>query len=631
MRENYVAVIQAGGKGTRLKPLTKDEIPKPLLKINGRPMIEWQIENARRYGIQEFVIIVGHLGEKIKEYFQDGSRLGIHIAYIEEKEQLGSAGALYYLKDELHNDNFILIFGDVMFDMDMERMVRFHESRGAIATLAVHPNTHPYDSDLVLMDDEGQVTGFDVKTNDRPYWYRNLVNAGIYVLSGGLIQNITQPQKLDLEKDLVLPAVTTGKVYGYHTTEYIKDAGTPDRFHEVCQEQRDGLWEMKNLGKKQKCIFLDRDGTLNVYKGLIADMDAFELEEDAAKAVRLINKSGYLAILATNQPVVARGMCEESDVVNIHRKMEVLLGIQGAYLDDIIFCPHHPDKGFPEENVRYKISCTCRKPDTGMIVQMAKKHNIDLSKSYMVGDSTVDIQTGINAGVKTVLVKTGQAGTDKKYDVKADFEVDSLLEAVKIILENEGRRQMTDYTEQIGAYLEMEKEVLGNLPKDDISRVMNVLETARLNGKRIFICGNGGSASTASHYECDFNKGVSYGQDIKYDFECLNDNVPMMMAVANDIGYDDIFVVPLHNKLNKGDVVIGISGSGNSENVVRALAYANETDAETIAICGYNGGKIKKLAKYNIHVKVDNMQIVEDVHLMLDHLMMYILSGAQNC
>jgi len=190
---------------------------------------------------------------------------------------------------------------------------------------------------------------------------------------------------------------------------------------------------------------------------------------------------------------------------------------------------------------------------------------------------------------------------------------------------------MTDYTEQIENYLEMERKVLKNLPKEDISRVMNVLETARLNGNRIFVCGNGGSASTASHYECDFNKGVSCNQEIKYDFECLNDNVPTMMAIANDIGYDDIFVIPLHNKLNKGDVVIGISGSGNSENVVRALAYANEMNAETVAICGYSGGKIKQLAKYNIHVKIDNMQIVEDVHLMLDHLMMYILSGAQNC
>ena len=119
---------------------------------------------------------------------------------------------------------------------------------------------------------------------------------------------------------------------------------------------------------------------------------------------------------------------------------------------------------------------------------------------------------------------------------------------------------MEDYRKKIKDYLSMEKEVLNSLSADDINEVMNILEGARLSGKRIFICGNGGSASTASHLECDFNKGISYDQDLKYDIECLSDNVPMMMAIANDIGYDDVFVVPLKNKLKKGDIVIGISG-----------------------------------------------------------------------
>lgn len=188
-----------------------------------------------------------------------------------------------------------------------------------------------------------------------------------------------------------------------------------------------------------------------------------------------------------------------------------------------------------------------------------------------------------------------------------------------------------DYTDQIKEYIEMEIEVLKKLPTKDISNVMEVLEKARLEKRRIFICGNGGSASTASHFECDFNKGVSYDQDIKYNFECLSDNVPMMMAIANDIGYDDIFVVPLKNKLKSGDIVIGISGSGNSENVFRALQYANEIGAETIAMVGYDGGKIKKIAKHNIHVNIRNMQITEDIHLALDHMMMFILSGMKGC
>lgn len=186
---------------------------------------------------------------------------------------------------------------------------------------------------------------------------------------------------------------------------------------------------------------------------------------------------------------------------------------------------------------------------------------------------------------------------------------------------------MKDYTAKIKKYLEMEQAVINSLNYNEISNVMNVLERARLNNKRIFICGNGGSASTSSHFECDFNKGISYEQDIKYDFECLSDNIPMMMAIANDIGYDDIFVTPLKNKMKKGDVVIGISGSGNSENVVRAVKYANENNAISVALVGYDGGKLKNIAKHSIHVNICNMQIVEDVHLIMDHLMMYILSG----
>ncbi len=190
---------------------------------------------------------------------------------------------------------------------------------------------------------------------------------------------------------------------------------------------------------------------------------------------------------------------------------------------------------------------------------------------------------------------------------------------------------MADYKQEINQYIEMEKQVLETLSDDAINDVMKVLEDARLRGRRIFICGNGGSAATASHFECDFNKGISYDQDIKYDIECLSDNVPMMMAIANDIGYDDIFVVPLKNKLKKDDIVIGISGSGNSMNVVKAFQYANDLGAVTIALTGYDGGKLKQMAGYNIHVNIDNMQIVEDVHLILNHMMMFILSGMKGC
>lgn len=438
--DNYIAVLQAGGKGTRLRELTGNKVPKPLLELNGKPMLQWQIEAINRYGINRFIIITGYMGQKIKEYFGDGSRMGVIISYIEEnpKVPLGSAGALYYLKNCLGDANGILLaFGDVMFDIDLCRMIYFHEKRKAYATLLVHPNSHPHDSDLVVMDEENRITKFLLKNDGRHFYYDNMVNAGISLLQQSVLDRICSMQNLDLEQDVLAPLLETGQVYGYHSTEYVKDAGTVDRFLKVEAEQKAGMWRAKNIEKKQKCIFLDRDGTLNQYRGLIAQPDALELEKNAAEAVRLINESEYLAICVTNQPVVARGMCTEDEVWEIHRKLAVLLGDEGAYLDDIIFCPHHPDRGYEGENPVYKVPCTCRKPAVGMIDVMAGKYNIDVSQSYIIGDSTTDLCLGMNAGMKAVLVETGQGGKDGKYKIEARYRAKNLYEAVRRILEND--------------------------------------------------------------------------------------------------------------------------------------------------------------------------------------------------
>lgn len=184
-----------------------------------------------------------------------------------------------------------------------------------------------------------------------------------------------------------------------------------------------------------------------------------------------------------------------------------------------------------------------------------------------------------------------------------------------------------DYTQDIAAYFQRLKSTVDRLSLTDINQVMSVLEQARDAGKMIFIMGNGGSAATASHYVCDFNKGISLNQEKKYKFLCLNDNLPSMMAYANDLSYDGIFVNALNTYFQSGDVVIGISGSGNSTNVLRAIEYANLHGGITIGLSGYDGGKLKQMARYNIHVPVDDMQITEDLHMVLDHCMMKILSS----
>lgn len=435
------AVIMAGGKGTRLSSLTKGEIPKPMVPILGKPLLEWQIDQLKENDIFDIIMITGYLGDKIKDYFGDGEKYGVHIDYIEEKFPLGTAGAFYYLKQKLNSEYFLLVFGDVFFDINISLMEDYHLSKDSKATLFVHPNSHPYDSDIVTTDMENKIIKFDSKHNKRDYWYDNCVNAGFYILSKELCANVEKDQKTDLEKDVLTKLADKGEnIYAYRSPEYIKDIGTVERIKSTIKEIESGYIFKKNLKYKQKCIFLDRDGTINKYKGLLYKENALEFEQGSIEAIGKINSSGMLAIVVTNQPVVARGLCEIEDVELIHNKMKTLLGKEHVYLDAVEFCPHHPDKGYPEENPIYKIPCDCRKPNIGMIKKCENRFNIDLSQSWMIGDTTIDIQTGKNAGMKTALVLTGEGGKDKKFTVQPDIIADNILDAVNVILDMDKRR-----------------------------------------------------------------------------------------------------------------------------------------------------------------------------------------------
>ena len=437
MKNIDVAVIMAGGKGSRLLSITNDEIPKPMVPVDGKPLLEYQVEKLKTYGIKKIVMIVGHLGEKIVDHFKDGKDFGVEIDYIFEKEPLGTAGAFYYLKDKIDAKDFMLVFGDVFFDMDFDRMEDFHFKNSALTTLLAHPNGHPYDSDLIQTDDTGRVIGFDSKHNVRDYWYDNMVNAGMYIINKRLLDLVKEPVKTDFEKDILANQVELGaNIYAYHTPEYVKDVGTVDRINATVEELKSGLIQSKNLKNKQRAIFLDRDGTMNVSKGFISKADDLELIPGTIDAIKAINKSGALAIVITNQPVIARGECSFEELHNIHNKLKTLLGEKGAFVDDIFYCPHHPDKGFEGEVPELKFDCECRKPKTGMIDEAVKKYNIDLSKSYMVGDSTMDLETARNAGIKSVLVNTGFAGNDGKYDRSCDIEADNLFDAVEKIIKD---------------------------------------------------------------------------------------------------------------------------------------------------------------------------------------------------
>lgn len=207
----------------------------------------------------------------------------------------------------------------------------------------------------------------------------------------GMLQ---KPEKLDLDRQVLKPLLEDGLLYGYQSPEYVKDMGTPERYEMVQRDIRSGLVSAKNLANPQKAVFLDRDGTINKYVGFLRFTEQMELLPQAAQAIRKLNEAGWLVILATNQPVLARGEVSEEELTEIHNKMETLLGKEGAYVDAIYYCPHHPDKGFAGERPEYKIECSCRKPKPGLLFRAAQDYHIDLKESWMVGDSAADMGAG---------------------------------------------------------------------------------------------------------------------------------------------------------------------------------------------------------------------------------------------
>jgi len=432
------AVIMAGGKGTRLTSVTRDIIPKPLAEINGRSILAWQIECLKQNGITEICIVTGYLGDKIRNALGAGEALGVTLRYYNEAAPLGTAGALAYLEPFVGGEAFVLAYGDCIFDVDISRMAGFHYKHNALVTLFAHPNSHPYDSDLLQLDEQGRVVAFFAKDTkaEAGVWRGNTVNAGLYIMAGDVCKMIPKGgQRFDLEKELLLPRIKSGgDIFAYTSSEYVKDAGTPKRLAQAEADIKAGVIKARNLNLPQKCIFLDRDGTINIHKGLIYRPDDLELLPGAADAVRIINTSGFLCVIVTNQPVISRGLCDIKTLDVIHQKLATLLGNEGAYTDALYYCPHHPDKGFPEEIPEYKIPCDCRKPGIAMIQQAIAKFNIKPELSWIVGDNISDIKAGINAGIKTALVMTGVTKKGDTLEVTPDIVCEDLPAAIRRII-----------------------------------------------------------------------------------------------------------------------------------------------------------------------------------------------------
>lgn len=426
--------ILAGGQGTRLASRS-GKLPKPMVPLMGKPVLQHQIELCRKHGFRDIAFLVQHQHETITEYFGDGSAFGVSITYAIEDIPRGTSGAL---RDALPiiADKFLLLYGDTFLDVDLGKFWKAHLSSGAAATLFLHPNDHPQDSDLVEIDSLGAVRSILPYPHPVNREVRNLVNAGLYVLDRGGLEDVTPIDgKADIAKQMFPKMLAIGRhLHGYVSPEYIKDMGTPERLDKVEHDFVSGLPERLSNRQLRSAVFLDRDGTINREVTHLKAPNQVELLPGAAAAIRRLNRSGTLAVVVTNQPVVARGDVSLEGLARIHARLESQLGAEGAFLDGLYFCPHHPDKGFPGEVPELKGHCNCRKPETGLIDEACRDLGIGRKNSWMVGDMTSDVEAGRRAGLQTVLLRSGRAGADAKHASRPDYIAPDLVDAVEWIL-----------------------------------------------------------------------------------------------------------------------------------------------------------------------------------------------------
>ena len=427
------AVILAGGKGSRLATLSKG-LPKPLVPVDGKPLLQHQLELLARHKAEQVTVLCGYGAAAIAEFCGDGSRWGLDLKCIEETRPMGTAGAVIAALDQLP-DEFLVTYGDTLMDVDLPRFYEAHAASGAEATLFLHPNDHPQDSDLVECDLNGRITAIHGYPHPEGANLPNQVNAALYVIRASALRGFAVPDApLDFAKH-VFPRLLADGVHlnGYRSPEYIKDAGTPERLERVEADVRSGLVARSSLAVKRPAVFLDRDGTINKEIQYLTRPEEIKLIPGAAEAIRLLREAGYRIAVVTNQPVIARGDCTAEQLMHIHDYMEMELSREGAFIDRIYYCPHHPDKGFEGERAELKFDCECRKPGGGMVWQAERELNLDLPASWLIGDRTGDVQTAHNCGMRAVLLETGMGGRDQRYDAAPDYVFGDLLTAARFI------------------------------------------------------------------------------------------------------------------------------------------------------------------------------------------------------
>lgn len=428
------AVIVAGGKGTRIHSLTGNLIPKALVPVAEEPVVFRQLRLLSRYGVQDVAVMAGFLADVLHEKMQpQAEKLGMNICFFIEEDPLGTAGGLLAAKDFLGEDDFLVVYCDVVMEMDLRRLITFHNEHEADITIVAHPNDHPYESDLLTTNNEHRILHIIPRKQTKPAFYHNLVPASVYCTSNNIFSYIETGVKQDFIADIVPKMIGSGsKVLAYNTPEYLRDMGTPQRYEMTVADIESGLVERMNYEAKRPAIFFDRDGVLveDPFKAKRVPTDKLMLIEGAGKAVKAVNDAGLLAVVVTNQPHIAKGFLSFKELDDMHAKLEMMLGYEHAKLDRIYFCPHHPQKGFKGEVSELKVDCPCRKPRFGMVEQAMRELPIRKDESCVLGDTWRDVGLARRSGLYAYGVRTGMGSRDCTGKYRPDLIFSNVFEAV---------------------------------------------------------------------------------------------------------------------------------------------------------------------------------------------------------
>jgi histidinol-phosphate phosphatase family protein len=378
------------------------------------------------------------------------------------------------------------------------------------------------------------------------------------------------------------------------------------------------------LAHRRPGVLLDRDGTIIEDTGYVGKTRDVRFLDGAIAAIARLNAAGVPVAVVTNQAGVARGYYELEDVQLVHKHMAAELAVHGAHVDLWLFCPYHPEGTVPA----FARASADRKPGPGMALAAAEALDLDLAASWVVGDSACDVGLAHAVGARALWIDTsdGPRETDVRRVPDLASAVDTVLaELAGPRADTQGvafpSRHYEDGASYARQYTHELERAMSSIDLREVERAAQVLAGAYREDRAVFSCGNGGSASIANHFQCDHVKGVRVGTGLTTRVVSLSTNIEILSAIANDIGYDAVFEYQLESQARRGDVLVVVSSSGRSPNVVRALRWAQAHGMATIALTGFGGAPSREIADVAVHVDSHNYGVIEDAHQACMHLL----------